>query len=395
MTTAALPPHLTPVVHPVSGPQTFSPGIAMREVRAEAQGRLVDRTSEGVMRRAGYRHFFATLDDGVAAEIAAWSGGTWNLYRVLCVSAEARETARTEDGRRLVWTCAQHFAPDSENWRQILGRSRRELMALLGLPATGSTVRSLRRFVPATMHRKALRLWREVMLDDAARVRASFLPRLSGLAIGVLASPLHRHVSDGLLQALAGDERFRDEGGSDCSFIADILADAVMLAVGLGRRVPIFHDVPRLLSFYEGVVHDHHARLGLPDVQLPPHPDVLTSEEQAWVRPLRSLADWQEEGHALRHCLTAIPEHCRRALDGTLVAWAVEGAERLTLAVARADDGRWQLFDLRGELNSLPSSPLRAWAEGIVVRLNATTHTNKTGTTERSWPSSLSTTPAR
>ena len=232
-------PHPGPVIQPVSGSQTFSPGIALRELQRESQGRAIESTPDAITRRARYRHFCATLDDELATELAAWSGGTWNLYQVLCVSAEAPAMARSEDGRRLVWTCAQGFThlrfkvdafeDEGERWRQLLRRSRRALMGMLGLPETEATVRSMCRFAPATMQRKALRLWRDVMSNDQARARASFLPRLSGVAIGVLASPLHHHVGDGLLQALAGDDRFLDDGGSDCGFVADLLGDAVML----------------------------------------------------------------------------------------------------------------------------------------------------------------------
>jgi hypothetical protein len=88
------------------------------------------------------------------------------------------------------------------------------------------------------------------------------------------------------------------------------------------------------------------------------------------VRPLLSLVEWGAEGRLMRHCLAADVEHCRRATEGTLAAWALEGPERLTFAVQRDESGAWRLFDLKGEQNRAPSVRARAWADDVVRRLN-------------------------
>jgi hypothetical protein len=103
---------------------------------------------------------------------------------------------------------------------------------------------------------------------------------------------------------------------------------------------------------------------------LPAPPDVFTPEGRSQLRPLLSLAEWGAEARATRHCLAANVEHCRRAIEYMLVAWDIEGPERLTFAVEREESGAGRLLDLKGEQNRAPSARARAWADDVVRRLN-------------------------
>jgi hypothetical protein len=368
----------TPLWSAVGGPP-FSIGRALRELAHEDAGHPVEDTAEAIERRAMRRRFFASLDDATRVELMRWGGGTWDFYRLLARSPEARELATTEDGRRLAWVCAQADMLFAAPWKKaraqavvkrLLHRPRREIVGALGLPSTNATVRTIARLVPATMNRKALRMLCWVLADERARARAAHLPKLPGLAIGTLASPHLDLVGDGLLHELTGDDRFEEDGGTDGAFVSEILSDSVDLGRALGRDVPVFHGLKPLLRFYEHVVADHRREMSLTSDPLPAPPDVFTPEERSQLRPLLSLAEWGAEGRLMRHCLAANVEHCRRATEGTLVAWALEGPERLTFAVEREENGAWRLFDLKGEQNRAPSARARTWAEDVVRRLN-------------------------
>jgi hypothetical protein len=239
-----------------------------------------------------------------------------------------------------------------------------------GLPPTNATVRTIARLVPATMNRKALRMLCWVLADDDARARASHQRKLPAVVIGTLASPHLDHVGAGLLHELADDNRFEEDGGTDCEFVSELLSDSVTLGRVLGRDVPVFHGLKPLLRFYEDAIADHRREMILSSDPLPEPPDVFTPEERSQVRLLQSLVEWGAEGRLMRHCLAADVEQCRRATEGTLAAWALKGPERLTFAVERDASGAWRLFDLKGEQNRAPTAQARAWADDVMRRLN-------------------------
>lgn len=362
-----------------AGGPPFSFGQALRELAHEDAGRPVENTTEAIERRAVRRRFFAPLDESMRVELMRWGDGTWNLYRLLSTSPEARELASTEDGRRLAWVCAQADMLFSAPWKQaraqqlvkgLLHRPRKEIVGALGLPPTNATVKTISRLVPATMNRQTLRMLCWMLANENARARAAHLRKLPSVVIGALNSQHLDRVGDGLLQELTRDDLFVEEGGTDCEFVYQILDDCVTLARLLGRTVPVFQGIKRLLHFYEEAVTDHRRSMNLTSDALPGAPDVFTAEERSQVRPLLSLAEWGAEGTLMRHCLAASLEHCRQAIEGTLVAWALEGPERLTFAVVHDDSGVWRFFDLKGDQNRPPSTQARAWADNVIRRLN-------------------------
>jgi hypothetical protein len=330
-------------------------------------------------RHAALRHLCADIDPSIQRELMRWYDGTWDLLRLLSTSVEARQLCETEDGRRLAWVCAQARMLLTSDWRRaralsivrrMLRRRRRDLVGALGFPATAASVRAIGRIVPENMSRQALRCLHQVLNDPVRRHRAAHLPRLPAILLGALTSPHLERCSDRLLFELAEDTRPEEDSGDDVDTVYDLLRDSVEIGVLLGRSAPMFHSRRMLMTCFEDVVSAWYRWVHLSDAPLPSPPDRRTDDERRWVRPLSSLAAWGAEGRAMRHCLGATEEQLARGRAGTLVCWAIDGDEPLTLAAGRDDTGHWDLCDLRGRFNSAPSPAMKTWAVQFVARMN-------------------------
>lgn len=94
----------------------------------------------------------------------------------------------------------------------------------------------------------------------------------------------------------------------------------------------------------------------------------LTTAEQAFATPLRTLPELQAEGATMRHCVGSVA-FLREAAGGRLCAWSIQRDDaRYTVAISQNDDGSWSVHDVKGFANAEAPEWLHDWAERLAYR---------------------------
>ena len=249
--------------------------------------------------------------------------------------------------------------------RRLLPRKRREIVGQCGFPATKATLHALARVPCSQLTGSLLVDLRTVLGDDARRQRAAHLPVLSGPALKVLASPHLDRVSPLFLLTLP-----KGIGDVDINSIVNMLGHTVSLARELGRPDLVFQSHDQLTETHNALMQAARLQLKIRNVKLPKAPDLLTDDEKTWVEPLDSLAAMVAEGASMHHCLGTLADQRVRAEHGRLVAFALHGQARLTLAIACDDIGMWHIYDLKGFANAVAPVDAWAWADAFLARWN-------------------------
>jgi len=228
--------------------------------------------------------------------------------------------------------------------RQAVKKRRRDILGMLGFPATQSAVAVLQKVDAATCTVPALLGLRGLLAEPVLGKTLAHLPAITPRVLAVLGSPaLKTMASPGLLHELA-----RPAGCEEPDFVR-MMRDARQMALQLGdasvahRPVTSLHQLRRL---HDGLVQllqssklDELIRYRFPS---PPVNGTAT------IVPLHDPKLVIEEGRQMRHCISM---HISAIAAGDFYAYRLLQPERATLLLGITKRG-WSLSEIQGYCNS-------------------------------------------
>jgi hypothetical protein len=305
-----------------------------------------------------------------------WGGGTWRLYCLLATSPEARELCTGDDGLRVAWALAQTRwllweQPPKRSLafaRRWANKKRRDILGRLGFPATNASVKALAKVPLPHLTLASAHALREVLNDEPARERAQHLPELTRGVLEVLRDAAQRPFVDHafLLELLA----FGAHAPDDEQRVLATLRDTARLAAQLDRKLKLFSTVSDLTARHDELAAWACKLVKATTAPFPPLPIALTPHDLQVLRPLNNGAELLEEGRLMGHCLGSLDWQHHMAHAGTMVAFAVLGPARGTLALQQDHKGTWSILDLVGPHNAPPPREAYPLVRELLARFN-------------------------
>jgi hypothetical protein len=354
----------------------FQLGARIREVRAEDAGHHTEMREYRVRRRQNVRRLLELIPRALQDEVAnGWKCGSWALYRFLVSTPSATDLCASEEGARIAFMLAHAhlFVPPERSGRslamarRLVRRKRREILGAFGFPSTNASVNVLSKIPRTELNPMTLQALRVTLTDEATRKRAAHASSLSLGSLALLTPTLSPFVDVALLDEVEAIVGWPEN--VDPTQYARLLEDTVRLSQGLQMRVPVIRGIGELVMHHDALTLKARAHLILDDAPLPVLPLPLTDRDRSWLRPLRTLHALVAEGELMHHCLGTLDWQRDAATRGDLVCFAVDGDERLTLALMR-HDGAWRVQELRGFANSPPSQRSLERARDVASRWN-------------------------
>lgn len=259
----------------------------------------------------------------------------------------------TPSGRAVAWI------------RQAVKKRRRDILGMLGFPATQSAVAVLQKVDAAACTVPALLGLRGLLAEPVWGKTLAHLPAITPRVLAVLGSPaLKTMASPGLLHELA-----RPPGREEPDFVR-MMRDARQMALQIGdaslahRPVASLHQLRRL---HDGLVQllqscklDELIRYRFPS---PP------VQGNATIVPLHDPMLVIEEGRQMRHCISM---HIPAIAAGDVYAYRLLQPERATLLLGQTSL-EWHLREIEGPYNR----PVREDTIRIVVEWLAYHHAGR------------------
>lgn len=320
--------------------------------------------------RQAWELFRQTMPSVVAQAIEPFATHQWPLLLLLAHDPAALDLAKQNPV--LAYIVAQQLEGDVDRIRELRCGTwrRRDLLPLLGLPASPRLIGLFEKVVPSIIHgdnwQDLIEVWKRELTDETL-----YLNHLSCINAGVLAiltDPAARElVSPPLLHDVANDRR--EELRAETVYRITATREQMTL---LGQKIPpgslertfqldALHD--RSTVQYEQrvnqLLHAHH--LETREFLCIPLPGIPGK-----IEPITSARGLIDEGEAQGNCVATYADQVRA---GDTYIYRVLHPERATLALTRTSPlAPWRIGQLEGKFNSDVDPETEAFVEAWVSR---------------------------
>lgn len=283
-------------------------------------------------------YYFELIPETIRKILESHYRGRWIMLLFCAVDERAPELCRSNAG--LAYALARWLhkrgrlgGGASREVHELLGMRQKELMGMIGLPATESARRTLAKLDPFSLSPSLMRKLRQVLGEREGAKRLASLPRIESDVLRVVGDPLLRPlVSDRFLQQLATCPR------SDPSYVggkelATAIRQAGAYAIRSGREarfLPLqsIRQIRRLQISYERERSERKWRRSLPE-EAGRFPDPPFQGTEA-IKPITSVRELLEESLEMGNCVRDYVDEVRSRMA---YFYRVVSPTRATLAI--------------------------------------------------------------
>ena len=377
---------LEPLRRSLAGPATsWCPGLepALRgRPRVNGSGQLefpwARSPSARIRRLWGWHAWWDATPAAVRRSLVRFRAcgvARWRLLNLAARVPEGLELMDSSPGLAMAIASSDLLRRSAKPWRtarRLARMKRRDALGWLGFAGSRSSVRLVRRVPAWAASPWLLRRLRAASGDPGLRpLLAHHASTMHGGVFRLLTPRLRAHVGPSLVAQVSGAGAGAD--GRREGFVGMLLTDALDMALALGRPVPgaPFGSVAQVRAWHDDLVAQwqvHRApRRRVLAGPFPPPP----VPGNAWMVPLTSQQDLDEEGREMGHCVAV---YGARVLRGWCYLFKVLGPHRATVEIRRSGPIRgagaadrptlrWNLVQIQGRHNSVVPMATRAVVE--------------------------------
>lgn len=305
------------------------------------------------VRRDALEEFAKSLPEKVAEALEPFRVGQWNMLVMMFHDPGTIDLALANP--TLAFLLSQKLNGDIDQIRSLkCGQMRRrDIMTVLGYPATNAAVNIVNKILPSAITTEN---WESIveMLGSEISKEKTALGHVSKINVGVLEVVVDPVVSLAIgpkaLEGVAIDHREKTRAR-----VVHMVRSALEMQEDFlaGRKITFFHDLPRLYEVHERVTNQYKRRVRqLNDAELaaisgsfdvPPIAGI-----PGRIEPLTCPRDLVDEGEIQGNCVAS---YARKMLSGNLFVYRVIGSDRCTLSIVKKRHG-WEIGELEAKFNS-------------------------------------------
>lgn len=312
-------------------------------------------------RRKALDRFRFALPKDVAKALEPFRVRQWMMMQMMYHDPDSVDLALSNPA--LAFFLAQKLNGDTGMIRSLKCSSmrQRDILALLGYPATRAAVKLVSKIQPASITTDNWRLIVD-MLNTELKKDKTALAHVSRINLGVMeivVDPVASSaVGSKLLEAVANDHREKYRGR-----VVHMIKSALEMQddLQLDRKVSFFHDLQRLYDVHERTTSRYKRRVRqLNDAELaamsgtfdsPPLPGI-----PGQIEPLTCPRELVDEGEIQGNCVAS---YAKKMVTGKLYVYRVLSPERSTLSIVKKKQG-WEIGELEAKYNTAASKETEA-----------------------------------
>lgn len=321
-------------------------------------------------RQRAFDQFRFSLPKPVARVLEPFRTHQWPLLVLLHHDPGALELA--EANPALAFVLAQKLKADHELIAALRCSSmrQRDLLEVLGLPASPAAVNLFRKIAPASLSGDNWTSLVGVLQDElaAGKSRLNHLPSINSGVVEILADPRASRAATPTLLSEVARDRSENYRGRVVHMITSTLRMQDELRTG--DRCREFQSLARLRTVHEEVSENYRRRVRqLIDANehandpffSPPIPGIAGR-----IEPITSAAGLVDEGEEQGNCVAS---YASRVAAGHTFIYRVLHPERATLSISmKTPFGGWEIDELETKFNTDASEETEAYVQAWLDR---------------------------